>query len=828
MNTTPPPSSEHPPANPAHKTTLQGQPLQDFIASLHDIWWEPKEWDELENQRAARQEPWGDPPEPHPSGIPLAQRSADLIAQVLQYRFVPQTPNELERLYCFMADLGMYEAYTLLLDTEHRKWGIFTLPSVIDDAFERSVWEIKLNFCVVDALFNIVKNGGKCWVHLEHAVLEKIIALPAPQTRNQTWDVYNLWGRVSSWAKQIRDRQLFERAEQEQIRINNFHQLSKPLLPDNVKYHIALADFAQHWEYDGDTLHHVNEAIAHMVQARAPESQWDSLFAHLLDISPVQIPLALKAYEEYLERTEQPPPAHMVRAERQVLAARRQAQAKAALGKLDAAIDWARRGHFGLHRDSGYDVFGQDLLKWLAKADRMDDAAELVLQSLFHNRRCVRDIAFELAWKQAKVDKNPQRLALWLLALLWAGEIPAITNAAKENGKNLKSAQSYLKRIEQTGVAHPAITITQGWYWAESGQYVSRGNKWAKALPLLEKGVLAAPAFANEHITLLLWCARFVCLNEQAVRELPIPESAGAVCCFRLGWQLAQGEYQHCPQKYWQAHATLRQKLSQHYYEHGWLCFASFPHHESNFLDGDRKIHALLCNNLGNIYRIQKDYQTAIERYKESTVSWPCAQPYANLMRCFHELKDWKAEADMAEKHWQVVQEYGYQGSGNYYNPARYALQIAHALHQSGRGSDIQLWIARLNEWWQQREKYDEKDENTDKNKTCRGDYLNALSSLLSFYAIDHPQEAEPLLREHLDEIEHLDKKHAGEKSHGCCKRYAAAALLHCARAGQDTAGDEGLLQQAAHFFRLALSCLAPEETEEIGLARAGLAECAA
>gem|GEM_PF-4083705 len=41
----------------------------------------------------------------------IEQRRLDLIARVQQYHFVPQTPNELERLYYFMADFGIYEAY---------------------------------------------------------------------------------------------------------------------------------------------------------------------------------------------------------------------------------------------------------------------------------------------------------------------------------------------------------------------------------------------------------------------------------------------------------------------------------------------------------------------------------------------------------------------------------------------------------------------------------------------------------------------------------------------------------------------------------------------
>jgi len=793
----------------ADKTTLQGQALQDFLASLHDEWWEPKEWDEIE----ARQKT----PEPHPCGISLEQRRADLIARVQQYRFVPQTFNELERLYYFLADLGMYEAYTLLL--ENRQWGIFAAQQGIAGDFERAVWEIRLEFCLTDALYNI-NQRGKCGVHLKYVVLEKITALPEPQTRNQAWDIYNFWGRVSSWSTQLGDRALFERADLEKQAIQRRHQLQKPILPDAVSTSIAKANFAHHWKDDGELLRHVNEAIDLMTQADAPDGQWGSLFASILVISPVQIPLALNVYENHLEHTENPPASSILRAERRVLAARWQARAKAAQGQWDAAINWARHGHFGLHRDANYDVFGRDILTWLEQAGRMDEAAELALQSLFHNRRCVRDSAFELAWEQNTRDGNPQRRVLWTLALLWARQIPELANHAKETNRELKSTESYLRRLEKMQATHPAFYIARDYFRSMSGACLVDVNRQKKTWPQLEASVLAAPAYTNKDIVLTLWCSRFMCCNAQDIRKLPVPDCPGAAGCFSIAWQLEQAQYRYCPKKYWQVHAKLRHELAQKYYEMGWLCFAQFPCDQSHFMDGDRETHALLCNNLGNIYRSQKRYQTAIERYKESAAACAYAQPCANLMRCFHELKDWASEIDAAERHWQAVQQHGYQGSNNYYNPARYAQQIAHALHQEGRGAEISIWMERLNDWWQQRGEYKE----TEKTKTCRGDYLNALAALLSFYAISHPYEAEPLLHGHLAEIERLTKKHAGEKSHGCCKRCAAAALLHCARA----TGDVQTLQQAAYFFRLALSSLGPEETAEVRFARNGLAECAA
>jgi len=531
---------------------------------------------------------------------------------------------------------------------------------------------------------------------------------------------------------------------------------------------------------------------------------------------PLQIPLALKAHEDYLARKENSPASSMNRAERQVLAARWQARAKAAQGQLDAAIAWARRGHFGLHADANYDVFGRDLLAWLVQVERMDEAAELALQSLLHNRRTVRDSAFELAWEQASTDKHPQRRVLWTLALLWARQIAELVNHAKETNRELKSTESYLCRLEKMAASHPAFCIARDYFRGMYGACLVDIKRQKKTWPQLEASVLAAPEYCNQDIILTLWCSRFMTCDEQTIGKLPVPEFPGGTGCFSIAWQLQQARYRHCPQKYWHAHAKLRHELAQKYYEMGWLRFAQFPCDDSRFMDGNREIHALLCNNLGNLYRVQKRYQTAIERYEESAAAYRYAQPCANLMRCFHELKNWEAEANAAERHWQAVQQYGYQGASNYYNPARYAHQIAHALHQAGRGADITIWIARLNQWWQQRE--------DGKDKTCRGDYLNALAALVSFYAISHPREAEPLLREHLADIERLRKKHAGEKSHGCCKRYAAAALLHCARA----TGDRQTSQQADYFFRLALASLEANEKEEIVFARAGLAECVA
>jgi len=788
----------------ADTVTLQGQTLQDFIASLHDLWWEPKEWDDFESSQKT--------PTPHPSGIALEQRRADLIARMRQYHFIPQTPDELERLYYFLADLGIIEdAHALLMDNQQ----FLTKQNGIADDFDCAVRELKLHFCLIDALYR--KNlRGKCGVHLKYAVLEKITALPEPQTRNQAWEIYHFWGRVSFWSKKLGDRELFERAILTEKALQQQHQLGKPTLPGAVSIPIAKAGFAQHWKNDGDLLHHVNEAIAQMAQTDATPGQWKSLFASILDISPVQIPLALKAHEDTLERKENLSASSMDRAERRVLAARWQARAKAAQGQLDAAIDWARYGHFGLKRDASYDVFGRDLLAWLVAADRMDEAAELALQSLFHNRRTVRDAAFELAWEQSTTDKKPQRRAVWTLALLWARRISEVSNHAKETNRELKSTESYLRRLEKSGTNHPAFSITRDYFRSMAGACLIDINRQKKHWPQLETSVLAAPAYASKNMVLMLWCSRFMACDEKTIRKLPVPEACGGAECFAIAWQLEQATYRYCPQKYWQPHAGLRQEIAQTYYEMGWLRFAQFCCDNSVFTDGDREIYALLCNNLGNIYRRQKRFKVAIERYKQSAAAYGYAQPHANLMRCFHELKDWKNEINAAERHWHAVQKHGYQGSNNFYNPARYAQQIAHALHRENRGAEIQIWLERLNQWWQQREN------DVDKNKTCRGDYLNALAALLSFYSITHPREAEPLLRAHLSEIEHLTKKHAGEKSHGCCKRTAAATLLHCARATDDAQ----TLQQAEYFFRQALACLEPDETAEIGFARRGLAEC--
>jgi len=737
-----------------------------------------------------------------------------LIARVRQYRFIPQTPHELERLYYFLEDLGLIEdAHVLLMDNRR----FLTKQNGIADDFDCAVWELKLNFCLIDALYQ-KDQWGKCGVHLKYAVLEKITALPEPQTRNQAWEIYNFWGRVNYWSTQLGDRELFERADLEERALQRRHSLQKPFLPDTVSIHIAKAGFSQHWKNDGETLHHVNEAITQMARSDAPEGQWGSLFASILDISPVQIPLALNAHEDYLEHTENPPVSSMTRAERQVLAARWQARAKAAQNQWDAAIAWARRGHFGLYRDSNYDVFGRDLLAWLVAANRMDEAAELALQSLFHNRRTVRDAAFELAWEQANTDKNPQRRAVWTLALLWARQIPELANHAKETNRERQSTDSYLRRLEKSGTNHPAFTMTRDYFRSMAGACLIDINRQKKHWPQLEASLLAAPAYASKDMVLKLWCSRFMTCDDKDIRKLPIPQACGAAECFAIAWQLEQASYRYCPQKVWQPYAGLRQELAQNYYETGWLRFAQFCCDDSAFTDGNRETYSLLCNNLGNIYRTQKHFDLAIERYEQSAAAWAYAQPCANLMRCFHELKDWKNEINAAERHWHAVQEHGYQGGNNFYNPARYAQQIAHALHQENRGEEINIWIERLNQWWQQRE--GDKDE----KKTCRGDYLNALAALLSFYSMTHPREAEPLLREHLTEIEHLTKKHAGEKSHGCCKRYAAATLMHCARA----TGDTQTLQQAEYFFRLALASLEPAEAAEIGFARSGLAECLA
>jgi len=540
---------------------------------------------------------------------------------------------------------------------------------------------------------------------------------------------------------------------------------------------------------------------------------WQQLAQGEIPLTPAQMDALVEAAQQHLHSIT-PPLAAPILATRKARHARWQARACANHQQWSKALEYAKRGHFALEDDhdaneEASDAFGAQMLDWYAFAARMPEAAELAWHGIWNVRAEIAPVAYTLALQQAEHDHTVPH---WNWILAWAqwrpgliqpdeGDYPHPAWLANHPLPPLP-AQAYLDRAKAIAPDHPMHALIEGAYLAEQ-------QRWQDALPLLECGVLALPDYANARTLRQLWCARFLCLSEVEWSTLPCPESHGARWCYSIGVSLSErmGRINKvCGKPHWQRYWKQRQALAKRYYETARTRFEAFyASGEGAFMDTDFDIYSQLCNELGLVYYNEERYDEAIALYEAGLACKPIGQHYANLLKCADAKGDEAGVIAAADRLWYGIQQHPHLG--DHFNPARYALQIANALHIKFRHHEISIWIDRLNEWWDALSQ----DKHGEDNPPCRGDYLSALMAFLRMYAFAYPDKAEPILRVHLPEVQALSADNAGENRLESLLCDAAHAMERCDR-----------YPQAISLYRAALA-VEPQSSVYRGIARKGI-----
>jgi len=524
---------------------------------------------------------------------------------------------------------------------------------------------------------------------------------------------------------------------------------------------------------------------------------WQQLAQGDVPLTPAQMDALVEAAQAHLHAID-PPLAAPILATRKAHHARWQARAAAHHQQWELALEYAKRGHFALEDDhdaneEASDHFGARMLDWYAFAGRMPEAAELAWHGIWNVRAGIAPVAYTLALQQAEHDPTCPHWN-WILAF-----------AQLRPGLLEPDGGDYPHPAWLEGHPPPPLPALA---YLERAKTIAR---WHDALALLERGVLALPAYANARTLRQLWCARFLCLPAWRWSTRPFPESHGARWCYSIGCSLAQrtGRISKvCGEAHWDRHHKQRQALARHYFETARTRFEAFyARGEGAFMDTDFDIYSQLCNELGLVYYNEERYDDAITLYEAGLACKPIGQHYANLLYSVHYKGDHAGVIAAADRLWYGIQQHPHLD--DHFNLARYALWIANALHIKFRHIEISIWIDRLNEWW---DALPPENERSEENRPCRGDYLSALMAFLRMYAFAYPDKAEPILRLHLPEVQALTWDNSGENRLESILCNAAYALERC---------DD--YREAIALYRAALDRLTPDDW---AFARKGIRRC--
>jgi len=772
----------------ASKPILQGQALQDYLSRCQRYWYDYK-----------NHEYWED--EPHPLGIGLEDRRAALVEQLQAFRFIPQTPDELERLYWLWQDLGASQSAWDLLKSRQE-----TVLAPLADDFEQNQQRLRLDLCELDALWQLDRERGKSRLG---EIFGRLLALPEPAEDNQKYDVYSFWQRLEFWSMNFQDWSIYQHSlhAQHALRRKIPTRCQKLRFNEAVDTLLDCARYAQHVE-DKATLDRYLDELIEQARTAGDEVQhehWMNLCAALLHLNPAYIEKALHVCNIQLERHESPPAHPTCQVERRVQAARWQARAKAGQGELEQALQWAKQGHFKLVSDGDYDSFGNEYVDWLLQAGRLAEAAELAFSALLARRHPLAARAWQLALEQ--VDANPLPWWHWIL---FFGQIDPVLQ--KEHGCAETPAPlpifSHLRQAEELAPASPMTSLLLG-------RYYTLQRDWQQALPRLEYAAFALPQYADDEHIGLLWVARFMQLTDQQLALCNIPPCEGGNWCLEAGLTLRGDDgllAKHCSPARLQNRDGLRQYFACKYYEMGLKRYrAFFKSAAGRYADAGLLGYSALCNNLGAILRAQERFKKARKLHQEGHTCYPLALHQSNLFFCAKGLNDRRALLLAAERLWYHVQEKGFEYHS--YNLANYAYDTAWTLNQQGRREEISLWLERLQLWEQQRQASEQE------NNPCRGDYLHALMALLVFHVNNDREQSNRLLRSHLDEVQRLSAEQSGNQPLGLTLRYSATLMEYCSETRDD-------LSTAKHLYFRALKHLPHWHGIDIKRAQKGLTRC--
>ena len=695
----------------ASSAALQGDALHAFLDETQELL---NDYDHDNNQ-------------PSQAVINHEDRVAAAVELMEQQSFAPATVTELERVHDFWLMLQRPEAANAVLQAHRQS----ALQAHQGDDF--ATGQISL------ALSDIQSR-----LHFARESVPPLL-LPAAQLISQlppSIDPERYW---NGWQFLAEDSQAFDIAEQG-VDLRRAQERQNPdLVPDqavgDALASIQKAELAHKRSDSAGVTRHVQAAINQLRDADSSQEvdfdHWMQVADRMLPLAPQSLPALLMACEQQLARTESPAPSQAVKAHRKVKIARLQAMACYQLGQLEAAIQLAPQGHFGLTDDPG-DPFTAHALKWMIEAGRLDLAAPLALESALHSRPDSALVAYKLALANVNLDQT--QAPTWALILAWAQIDSDFRHMLAQEPQPPLNADWYLDVARTQDHEHPVIALIEGMRFAAKRQM-------DKALPLLERSVGQHPELADTEKLPALWAARFAALPLEEALARPFPDSHGGHWCYGTG-VLLDDENDLAPLmggKKKMPPEEARESLALRYYELGLQRFEHFwATSQGRFKDADLHIYSMLCNNLGIKYRFLDRYDEAADLHRRGLASSPFSEHHDGLLWCAIGKGDDTAIVAEAEQLWHFALENGY----GRHNPFNYFSTVAYALYKLDRDAEISIWLERLDQWYEAMDDDDKASE--------RRDYLAALMALLDFFSASHPELVLPRLRAHQEEVRAL------------------------------------------------------------------------
>lgn len=659
-----------------------------------------------------------------PGSISRQDRIAAAVELMGQQNFAPATVQELERVHDFWLYLDQPEAANTLLQ-QHR-------AAVLSGADELLPAEAMLRLNLSDIQSRMGFDQPSARALLGSAALA-IARLP------EAVDSDNYW---HGWHWMASELQAWDAAATG-LELQRGQERRNPDLAEDAAYLDAIvcvrkAEMAHKGGHVSEAASLVQNAI-NLLRDAAPDQQvdfdrWMTLADHVLPLAPQSLPALLMACEQQLGILENPPPSQAVKAHRQVKILRLQAQACAQAGQLEAALQLAPLGHFGLTDDPG-DPFTASWLGWLEQTGRLKQAADLALQSVLHARPVSAVAAFELAKKQFSND--PANAITWALVLAIGQTDEDMRQLLAQEEMPLHPADFYLNMVRAAQPAHPVLALLDG-------LRLARKRQMEQALPLLETGVGQHPEMADSDKLPTLWAARFAALPLEEALARPFPDAHGAHWCYAAGVVLddaddlapLMGGKKKVPAQ------EVREPLVVRYYEQGLARFEHFwASGQGRFKDADLHVYSMLCNNLAIKYRFMDRYDEAAALHHKGLGSSPFAEHHNGLLWCAVGKDDDAQTVVEAERLWHFAQEHGYSR----HEPTRYFSTVALSLYKLDRDDEISIWMERLDQWFHDLDEEEQRD--------VRRNYLASLMSMLDFFSSTRPELVLPRLRTHQQEI---------------------------------------------------------------------------
>lgn len=484
----------------------------------------------------------------------------------------------------------------------------------------------------------------------------------------------------------------------------------------------------------------VDDAIAALGQTRGAilENQqvdvadWLSLADRWVDIAPDSI-ARIAQYVRGL--TPQDLPLAQRRAV-EIRTARLEARAAAGRGCLGEAIERSAAGRLAIEV-SEPDDFSATVLGWLMSSGRVAEAARLAYESEYGEREASSQAACVLAAEQAAAA--PGAHALWHLTLAHGAQ-----RGVALTGRGSEPANTYVER--QFAMARGAGDATEPHVAArldafEGQRLVDRGRDLESALALLERAAVD-PDVTDRGNLERLWLCRVKLHGPKAGLAMPYVETHSAGWAYNLGVILSSHlqESAGISDADWPEAAA--EALAERYYQRGLQLFeACFETGKGRYRDADAHVYSMLCNNLAIRLRHRGEWLDAAALHAAGIEASPFAEHYDGFMRCLYKEGENHVFVQAAEGLWHFAADHGYSR----HDPASYIHNVAGALHELGRDSEIAIWLERLESWWAEQD--------ADMQAEDRDDYLSALLTTLVHQSHTQPEDAVQRLEPSIDAL---------------------------------------------------------------------------